>query len=106
MPLGMELAATWVRLLSCAEIAAELERGLDFLQASTRDLPERHRSMRAVFAHSWQLLDAEEQQVLRRLAVFRGGFTRAAAEQVAGATLAVLAALVDKSLVRGAGGEC
>ena len=103
MPLGIELAATWARLLSCAAIATELERGLDFLEASTRDLPERHRSMRAVFEHSWQLLHAEEQQVLRRLSVFRGGFTRVAAAEVAGATLALLAALVDKSLVRPAG---
>jgi tetratricopeptide (TPR) repeat protein len=60
--------------------------------------------MRAVFEHSWQLLPAEEQQVLRRLAVFRGGFTRAAAAEVAGTSLVVLAALVDKSLVR-RGGE-
>ena len=105
MPLGIELAATWVRVLSPTEIAAELERGLDFLQASTHDLPERHRSMRAVFEHSWRLLDAGEQQVLRRLAVFRGGFTRAAAAEVAGAALAVLAALVDKSLVRRTGAE-
>ena len=105
MPLGIELAATWVRILSCWEIVAELERGLNFLQASTRDLPERHRSMRAVFEHSWQLLHAEEQQVLRRLAVFRGGFTREAAAAVAGAALAVLAVLVDKSLVRRTGAE-
>jgi tetratricopeptide (TPR) repeat protein len=59
--------------------------------------------MRAVFEHSWRLLAPEEQQVLRRLTVFRGGFTRAAAKEVAGATLVVLAALVDKSLVRRAG---
>ena len=105
MPLGIELAATWARVLACTEIVAELERGLDFLQASTRDLPARHRSMRAVFEHSWQLLQAEEQRVLRRLAVFRGGFTRTAAEQVAGATLPVLAALVDKSLAHRVGAE-
>ena len=105
MPLGIELAATWVRVLSCAAIAEELARSLDFLQAPTRDLPERHRSMRAVFAHSWQLLDMEEQRVLRQLAVFRGGFTRAAAEQVVGATLPLLAALVDKSLVRRVGAD-
>ncbi|MDQ5853574.1 MAG: hypothetical protein M3380_16185, partial [Chloroflexota bacterium] len=84
MPLGIELAATWARVLSPTEIMAELERGLDFLEASTHDLPERHRSMRAVFEHSWRLLAPEEQQVLRRLTVFRGGFTRAAAKEVAG----------------------
>ena len=105
VPLGIELAATWTRVLSPMGIVAELERGLDFLQTTTRDLPERHRSMRAVFEHSWRLLEAEEKQVLRRLAVFRGGFTRVAAAHVAGATLGVLAALVDKSLMRRAGAE-
>src|SRR5512143_2346170 len=90
MPLGIELAAAWVRTLDCAEIAREIERGLDFLSVTTRDLPARHRSMRAVFDHSWRLLSPEDQTVLLRLSVFRGGFKREAAEQVAGATLAVL----------------
>ena len=99
-PLGIELAAAWVRTLSCKEIEHEIERGLDILQAFAHDLPARHRSMRAVFEHSWKLLDEEEQQVLTRLSVFRGGFRRAAAEQVAQATLTILSALVAKSLVR------
>src|SRR5262249_52535375 len=99
MPLGIELAAAWVRTLSCAEIADEIARNLDFLVTSTRDLPERHRSIRAVFEHSWKLLTLEEQQVLQRLSVFRGAFTREAAEQVAGASLVVLSTLVTKSLL-------
>ena len=53
-PLGIELAAAWVRTLTCDEIAREIVRGLDFLSVSTRDLPARHRSMRAVFDHSWR----------------------------------------------------
>jgi DNA-binding SARP family transcriptional activator/predicted ATPase len=100
MPLAIELAATWVRVLSPAEIAKEIEGSLDFLSASVRDLPERHRSMRAVFEHSWQRLAAREQQVLSQLSVFRGGFTRQAAEQVAGASLSVLSTLVNRSLLR------
>jgi predicted ATPase len=100
MPLAIELAAAWVRTLTCDEIAQEIERGLDFLSTSTRDFPARHRSMRAVFDHSWKLLAEEEQAVLLRLSVFRGGFRREAAEQVAEATLAVLSALVTKSLIR------
>jgi tetratricopeptide (TPR) repeat protein len=100
MPLGIELAAAWVPALSCHEIAQEIERNLDFLSASVRDVPERHRSLRAVFDHSWHLLSAQEQQVLRQLSVFWGGFDREAAEQVAGATLSLLSALVAKSLVR------
>ncbi len=99
IPLGIELAAAWVHLLSCQEIAAEIERNLDFLATPARNVPERHRTMRAVFDHSWKLLSVEEQQVLRRLSIFRGSFTRAAATPVAEASLWVLAALVDKSLL-------
>lgn len=100
MPLAIELAAAWVRVLSCAEIAAEIERSLDFLAGAARDMPERHQSLRAVFCHSWSLLPEGERSVLCRLAVFRGGFQRQAAEQIAGASLGALSALESKSLVR------
>jgi predicted ATPase len=100
LPLGIELAASLVRLLPCEEIAREIETNLGFLQSTRRDLPERHQSLRAVFRHSWNLLNAAEQQVLQQLTVFRGGFSRAAAAQVAGASLALLATLADHSLVR------
>jgi len=100
MPLAIELAATWVRVLSPAEIAKEIESSLDFLSASARDLAERHHSMRAVFDRSWEMLSTDEQQVLRQLSIFRGGFQRRAAEQVTGATLSVLSALVIRSLLR------
>jgi len=100
IPLAIELAAAWTGILSCPEIAREIESNIGFLETSMRDIPERHRSMRASFDHSWNLLAAEERVVLCRLAVFHGGFDRLAAEQIAGATLPVLAALVSKSLVR------
>ena len=100
MPLGLELAAAWVRVLSCDEIAREIERSLDFLETRARNVPPRHRSMRVVLEHSWNLLTRDEQDVFQRLSVFRGSFTRDAATAVAGATLATLSALVDKSLVR------
>lgn len=100
MPLGIELAAAWVRTLSCDEIAEELERGLGFLSVSARDVPARHRSMQAVFDQSWKLLSEQEQTALLRLSVFRGGFRREVAEQVANATLQVLSTLVTKSLIR------
>lgn len=103
MPLAIELGAAWVRTLTCAEIAKEIERSLDLLSISARDIPVRHRSMRAVFDHSWKLLTEEEKQVLARLSVFRGGFRREAAEQVGEATLAVLSALVTKSFIRRSG---
>jgi len=103
MPLGIELAAAWVRTLTCSEISREIEQGLDFLSVSARDLPARHRSMRAVFDHSWILLTEEEQGILLRLSVFQGGFRGDAAEVVAGATLSTLSTLVTKSLVRRSG---
>lgn len=99
LPLGLEIAATWVRTLSCREIAREIENNIDFLTVSSRDVQPRHRSMRAVFDYSWTLLSFEEQQTLMKLSVFQGGFTREAASQVAGATLPLLSSLVGKSLV-------
>lgn len=100
MPLGIELAAAWTPLLSCQEIAQEIQQGLDFLSTALRDLPERQRSLRAVFDHSWRLLTASERSVLARLAVFHGGFERPAAEEVAEASLVTLLALTSKSLIR------
>lgn len=100
MPLGIELAASWVRALSCREIAAEIERDLDFLTSPRRDVPESHRSLRAVFERSWELLDEDERGLLRRISVFRGGFSREAAAEVAGASAGMLAHLVDHSLLR------
>ncbi len=99
MPLGIELAAAWTQMLSCQEIAQEIERNLDFLSVSMRDLPERHRSLRAVFDHSWNLLSDVERKAFKKLSVFRGGFQREAAEQVAGASLLLLSALAHKSFL-------
>ncbi|MFN8420333.1 MAG: tetratricopeptide repeat protein [Anaerolineae bacterium] len=100
MPLGIELAAGWVRALSCEQIASEIERSLDILETPTRNTEPRHRTMRAVIDESWRLLSEGERDAFKKLAVFRGGFTRKAAEQVAGAALRTMIALVDKSLVR------
>ena len=100
MPLAIELAAGWLTTLQPASIVQEIRRNMDILATRSRNLPERHRSIRSVFSHSWELLDEAGRDVFRRLSVFRGGFTRDAAEVVAGASLHVLAGLVDKSLVR------
>ncbi len=100
LPSGIELASSWVRMLTCKEIALEIEKSLDFLTGTLRDLPERQESLRAVFEHSWRLLSEEERKVLRRLSVFRGGFSREAAQEVTGASLSNLLSLVDKSLLR------
>ena len=100
LPLGIELAASWVSMLSCAEIADEIEQNIDFLATSMRDVPERHRSLRAAFDQSWRLLSGEQQDVLARLSVLRGDFGRDAAAAIAGADLRLLSDLVSKSLVR------
>jgi predicted ATPase/DNA-binding SARP family transcriptional activator/Tfp pilus assembly protein PilF len=100
MPLGLEIASSWTRVLSLGEIAEELERDPDSLEISSRDLPLRQRSLRAVFEHSWNLLRPIEQAILARLSVFRGGFDRDAALEIAGARLPSLLALVQKSLVQ------
>ena len=99
IPLAIELAAALVRVLSCEEIAAEVAHDLDSLTSSRRDVPERHRSLRAVFESSWQLLSEREQRVLRQLSLLRGGFRRQASQQIAGASLPVLSSLVNKSLL-------
>ncbi len=100
MPLGIEIAASWIRTLPVETIVHEISTDLDFLSTSTRDLPERQRSMRAVFEHSWRLLTEQEQEVMRGLSVFSDGFDRQAANKVTGATLQVLANLIEKSLLR------
>lgn len=100
MPLGIELAAAWRKVMSCTQIAHEVAQGLDFLTARYQNIPPRHRSMRAVMDHSWALLSVEEQDAIARLAIFRGRFQQAAATVIAGASLLTMAALVEKALVR------
>ncbi len=99
MPLAIELAAAWLHILNVDEIATELAKDLDILATEVRDAPARHRSIRAVFDHSWSLLNQDEREIFMRLSIFRGGFTREAAQQVAGASLKQLAGLVDKSFL-------
>ena len=100
MPLGILLAAAWSGVISPAEIAAEIERDLSFLQADMPDIPARQRNLRAVFLHTWTRLSTAERQVFMRLSVFRGGATAEAAQGVTGATVDMLAGLIDKALLR------
>lgn len=100
MPLAIELAASWTKTIPCAVITREIERNINFLATSLRNVPDRQRSMRAIFDQSWQLLTPQEQGAFRRLSVFQGSFDRDAAERITGASLATLSALVDKSLLR------
>jgi class 3 adenylate cyclase/tetratricopeptide (TPR) repeat protein len=99
MPLAIELAAAWAGMLSPEEIAAEIGKGLELLEASTRDTPDRHRSVRTVFDHSWGRLDEDLREAYARLSVFEAPFDREAAAAVAGATLPVLMRLAKQSLI-------
>ncbi len=99
-PLGIELAAAWVKLMPVGEITTEIEGNLDFLESPLRNVSERQKSIRAVFEHSWSLLSTREHEVLRKLSVFRGGFRREAGSEVASGSIPVLASLTDKSLLR------
>jgi predicted ATPase/DNA-binding SARP family transcriptional activator len=99
-PLGIELAAAWVRMLSLGEIAGELENSLDALVSTRQEMPERHQTLGAVCAHSWNLLPPAEKELFPKLSVFRGSFSRHAAQTIAGASLGMLASLMDRSLLR------
>jgi len=100
MPLGIELAAGWTRVLSCAEIADEIDHDIDFLATKETDLPQRHRGIRATFDRSWRSLEKHEKLGLAQLSVFRNGFHREAAGEIASVDLAMLARFIDKSLIR------
>jgi predicted ATPase len=100
MPLAIVLAASWTTMLAPADILAEIGRSYDFLEAHSADLPKRLRSIRLVFTSVWDRLNSAERRVCAALSVFRGGFTRTAAQHVAGATLPVLKSLVNKSLLQ------
>jgi tetratricopeptide (TPR) repeat protein len=88
-----------VRTLSCEEIVSELERNFEFLATTELDVPERHRSMGAVFAHSWELLSPSQQAVFQNLSVFRGGFHWEAVKEVCRVSIRDLAILRDKSFL-------
>lgn len=100
LPLAIELAAIWLESLPIEDIAREIERSIDFLETDLRDVPERQRSIRAVFAYAWGRLSADEQTVLARLALFQGGFERDAAEKVGRASLRQLNNFINKSLIQ------
>jgi predicted ATPase len=99
LPLAIELAAARTRALSAESLLGRLERRLPLLQSTSRDLPERHRTLWATIEWSYDLLGEEEQRAFPRLAVFAGGFTVDSAEEIAGATLDGLESLVEQSLL-------
>lgn len=98
-PLGIELAAALLTVMPLADIVQEIEQGLDILTTDLGDIPDRHRSLRAVFDSSWERLRPQERMVGAQLAVFHGGFDWPAAQAVAHSTRLDLAGLVNKSIL-------
>ncbi|MEU3009878.1 AfsR/SARP family transcriptional regulator [Nocardia asteroides] len=96
LPLAIELAAARVRTMSVAEIESRLDHRFALLRSGDRTAPHRHRTLHAVIAWSWNLLDPDQQVVLRRLSRFPGGFTLSAAEVVgAGPEVPDVAAAIE-----------
>lgn len=100
VPLALELAASWLRLMDVREVLAETRKSFDLIESDFADLPSRHQSLRAVFESSWQLLSSDEQTCLVALSVFVGGFSLEAARTVTGSSPRTLLKLVNKSLIR------
>ena len=98
-PLGLLLASAWAGFYSLEEIASQIESNLDFLEVNWSNLPERQRSLRATFDYSWKLLEENEQAAFSALCIFRGEFTRQAAQSVSEANPQEMRRLLDKSLV-------
>jgi predicted ATPase/DNA-binding SARP family transcriptional activator len=100
MPLAIELAASWVDMLDCSGILREIQTNLDFLSTESQSLPQRQRSLRAVFEYTWNRLEPEEQKNLVRLSIFVGAFTLDAAQKIAGTSIHDLRSLMNKALLR------
>jgi predicted ATPase/class 3 adenylate cyclase len=100
LPLAIELAAARIALLDPDDLLARLDRRLPLLASRTRDVPDRQRTLRGTIEWSYELLDAGERELFRRLAVFHGSFSVEAAEAICEADLDALESLVVKSLLR------
>ncbi|MEM7028647.1 MAG: BTAD domain-containing putative transcriptional regulator [Chloroflexota bacterium] len=100
MPLGIELAAVWTRVLSCERILRKLQSSIDLLTVSMPDIPIRHRCIRALFEESWKNLSLEAQEAFTQASIFRGGCDGYALQQVTNAALATMTELVDRSFLR------
>ncbi len=100
MPLAIELSSAWLRIISVEQLLLEIQKSLDMLSSEQADVAFRHRNVRAVFDYSWQRLGKKQKDILKQLAVFKGGFSLEAAEEVAGAHLSYLLNITNESLIR------
>src|SRR5262249_46559394 len=99
LPLAIELAAARVKLLPPRKLLERLDERLPVLTGGARDAPARHRTLRAAIDWSHTLLGPDEQGLFARLAIFAGGFTLEAAEEVCDASIDGIASLVETSLL-------
>ncbi|MGD2252401.1 MAG: BTAD domain-containing putative transcriptional regulator, partial [Anaerolineales bacterium] len=99
MPLALELSASWMNTMPAAAIAQKIEKDVSFLTADLEGLASRHRSMRAVLERTWSMLNSSKRTALTRLSVFRGGFDRQAALQVAEVDDAMLRRLLSDNVI-------
>jgi len=99
LPLGILLAAAWTEILPTEEIATAIQQNYEILATKWEGVTNQHRSIQAVLQSSWNLLDENAQQALAALSVFRGDFTRQAAQKVSGASLTTLQHLLSQSLL-------
>ncbi len=105
LPLGIELAATWVRIISCSEIVGRVRTNIDLLKSDQVGGNGRSRSIRATFDYSWQALNQNERRALRLLSIFHGPFRARSAEAIVGLDLPLLSSLTDRSMLQTVGGN-
>jgi predicted ATPase/transcriptional regulator with XRE-family HTH domain len=106
LPLGIEWVTSWLRFVSCQEIATQITYDHSFLVSTLDNVPTRHLSLSALFDHTWRLLSEEERHAIARLSVFQGSFSAKVAGEVANTPLSLIRRLIDKSLVRIVRTEC
>ncbi len=100
LPLAIELAARWTRVLSLEQILIELEKSQTWLETDVQDIPERHHSLNAVLSSTWVQLSKRETTALEALSVFRGGATLEGIRFVGQTQLPTLLALVNQGLLQ------
>ncbi len=99
LPLALELAASWARLMSIERIALELSQSYDLLSSDLNDLPERHRNLNSILEKTWLDLSEKKRQTLASFSVFQGGCSLDAAEAITNANFSLLLSLVNQSLL-------
>ena len=99
VPLALQLAAAWLRVMSLRDIFIEIQQNLDLLSSRLRDIPQRQQSMNIVFEHTWTLLSETEQAAFQAISVFEGGFSHEASQEVLEIEPQNLSSLIERGLL-------